>query len=175
MTNIILKIGAVAALLAALFFAEQYIERLGYDRAMLQAQAQIEGSKRAAADSLAQEIEKTRRAEQALHDAKNNQELKDATYQKTVSDLSDRLRRVAGPAGRLRDPHAAVGCGPSGGCPTGSAAPAAGGGAADSAQAGGLLSAQLDRLLQQLTREADDINIAYASCRADAYTVREPH
>lgn len=171
MTNILIKIAAVVALLVLLFVGEQYIERRGYDRAMSEAQAQIEGSKRAAADRLALEIQKTRSAEQALQTAKNTQELKDANHQKTVENLSDRLRTLAGAAGRLRDPHAA-GCGAGGGGTPGEAAPAPGGRPGDPAEAGGLLSAELGGLLQRLTREADDINVAYASCRADAYAVR---
>lgn len=177
MTDMLFKAGAFVALLVALFYGEQYIERLGYDRAMSEAQAQIEGSKRAAADSLATETAKTRSAEQALQSFKNAQELQDGVHQKTVADLSDRLRRLADShAGRLRDPHAvgAAECGAGGGGTPGQPPTAPANRAADPAQAGGLLSAELAGLLQQLTREADDINVAYASCRADAYTVRAP-
>ena len=171
MTDILIKIGAVVALLVLLFVGEQYIERRGYDRAMSEAQAQIEGSKRAAADRLALEIHKTRRAEEALQTAKNTQELKDASYQKTVENLSDRLRALAHSSGRLRDPHAA-GCGASGGGSQGQPPAAPGDRPDDPAEAGWLLSAELGGLLQRLTFEADTINVAYASCRADAYAVR---
>lgn len=171
MTDALIKIAAVVALLVLLFFGEQYIERRGYDRAMSEAQAQIEGSKRAAADRLALEIQKTRAAEQALQTFKNDQELKDAQHQQTVAALTDRLRGLADPAGRLRDPNAAR-CGPGSGRPQDDPPAAPGGRPGDPAEAGGLLSAQLSGLLQRLTREADDINVAYASCRADAYAVR---
>lgn len=174
MTNILIKIAAVVALLVVLFVGEQYIERRGYDRAMSEAQAQIEGSKRAAADRLALEIQKTRSAEQALQTAKNTQELKDANHQKTVENLSDRLRTLAGAAGRLRDPHAA-GCGAGGGSAPGQAAPAAGRSSGDRGEAGGLLSKSLSDLLFRITSEADTINVAYASCRADSIAVRAPH
>jgi hypothetical protein len=174
MTNILIKIAAVVALLVVLFVGEQYIERRGYDRAMSEAQAQIEGSKRAAADRLALEIHKTRRAEEALQTAKNTQELKDANHHKTVESLSDRLRALAHSSGRLRDPYSvqAAGCGAGGGGSQGQPPTAPGDRSSDPTEAGGLLSAELGGLLQRLTREADDINVAYASCRADAYAVR---
>lgn len=127
-----------------------------------------------AATLLADETEKTRLLERALQAAINQQELKDATNQKTVSDLSDRLRSLAGFGMRLRDPNATpAGCWPSGGGAQGPAATAAGDRPADPVEAGGLLSVQLSDLLARLLREADDINVAYASCRADAYSVRE--
>jgi hypothetical protein len=171
MTDILIKVAAVAALLVALFFAEQYIEGLGYDRAKAEDRAAIEQSKREAANALLREVDKTHAAEQALQAFKNQQELKDADHQKTVADLSSRLRTLAGPAGRLRDPQA-FGCGAGGSGSPGAVAPAPGVGADGGAQAGGLLSKPLTELLFRLTREADDINNAYASCRADAYTVR---
>lgn len=161
----------VAALLAGMFALEQYVEQRGYDRAEADYTAAIERLHADAAAKLADEVNKTRAAEQALNDAKNTQELKDATHTQTIANLSDRLRRAAGPAGRLRDPNAAP-CGLSGGGPeVGPTAPADAG-ATNAPEAGGLLSAELAGLLRQLTREADDINTAYASCRADAYTLR---
>jgi hypothetical protein len=171
MTSILIKIGAVLALLAALFFAEQYIEGLGYSRARAEDQEAAETLKAQAAATLATETEKTRNAEQALQTLTNAQNLKDADHEKIVADLSSRLRVAAGPAGRLRDPHA-VGCGAGGGGTQSATASPANDSAADGAQTGGVLSKQLTELLQQLTASADTINVAYASCRADAYAVR---
>lgn len=172
MTGLLIRIAAVLALLAALFFGEQYIEGRGYDRAKAEDKAAIETVKREAAVTLASETSKVRSAEQALQTVTDFQNLKDHDHGKTVADLSDRLRRAAGgPAGRLRDPHA-TGCGAGSSSPQGEAPSAPGDRPADGAETGGLLSADLTGLLQRLTREADDINAAYASCRADAYTVR---
>ena len=165
------RVLAVAALLGGLYMLGRHIEQRGYDRAEADYTAAIERLHADAAAQLAEEVNKTRAAEQALNEAKNNQELKDATHTQTIASLSDRLRRAAGPAGWLRDPNATP-CGRSGGDPEVVPAATASVGAADPAEAGGLLSAELAGLLQQLTREADDINAAYASCRADAYTVR---
>lgn len=171
MTDILIKIAAVLALLAALFLGEQYIEGRGYDRARAEGQVVADKLKADAAVELASETAKTHAAEQALQSQTHTQDLKDADHVKTLADLSDRLRSVSGPAGRLRDPHA-TGCGAGGGGATSAATPAAGDRAGDPTQTSGILSVELSGLLQRLTREADDINAAYASCRADAYAVR---
>lgn len=172
MSQLLIKSGAVLALLAALLYAETYIEGLGYSRAQAEATATINQQKADAAALLATETDKARAAEAALQAIKNNQEIQDAEHQKTVAGLSARLRDLAGPSGRLRDPNAA-GCRCGGGSATGPTAPAPGDRAADPTEAGGLLSAQLSGLLQQLGREADDINDAYISCRVDAFAVRD--
>lgn len=166
------KAAIAAGLVLALLLALRQVDQRGYNRAMAEATAATNALKTEAAATLVSETAKTRTAEQALQDMKNTQELHDADHQKTVADLSDRLRRLAGPAGRLRDPHAA-GCGGSSGSAPGAAAPATGDRADDAAQTGGLLSESLSGLLSRLQREADTINIAYASCRADTYAVRE--
>ena len=53
MTSILLKLAAVLALLAALFFAEQYVEGLGYHRARAEDQAAANQLKAQAAATLA--------------------------------------------------------------------------------------------------------------------------
>ena len=169
--SILTRLLLVAALLGGLYMLERHIEQRGYDRAEADYTAAIERLHADAAAQLPEEVNKTRAVEQALNEAKNNQELKDATHTKTIAGLSDRLRRAAGPAGRLRDPNAAP-CGRSGGSPESDPTAPADAGATNAPEAGGLLSAELAELLQQLTREADEINVAYASCRADAFTVR---
>lgn len=171
MTSILIKIGAVLALLAALFFAERYIEGLGYSRARAEDQVAAETLKTQAEATLADETEKVRLQNIALQKLTNAQNLKDADHAKTVSDLSARLRIAAGPSGRLRDPNA-VGCGSSGGGAQSAAASPANDSAGNPAQTGGLLSAELSGLLQRLQLEADTINDAYASCRAQAIADR---
>lgn len=173
MTDILIKIAAILALLTLLWFGEQAIEGRGYDRARAEDNAELAKQKAQAAATLATETSKTRATEQALQTKTNQQETQDAVHQKTVAALSDRLHHAAGPAGRLRDPNAA-GCGAGGGSTPGAAASAPGDRADDSAEAGGLFSAGATELFQRLTREADDINDAYASCRADALSVRGP-
>lgn len=169
--SIFAKFAIVLGLLLALMFGVRAIDQRGYDRAKAEATAALNDLKRQAERELASQTAKTLAAEQALRDFKTNQDIQDAKAQSTVADLSRRLRQLGGPAGRLRDPNA-HGCGGSSGGPAGEAATATRSGAADPAEAGGLLSVPLTELLQRALRESDDINIAYASCRADAYAVR---
>ena len=176
MTDIIIKIAATLAILAAMFYGEQTIESRGYDRAKAEDVAAITQLKSDAAATLAAETARALQAQQALQAQTDTQNTKDADHAKTIADLSLRLRALAGPAGRLRDPHAqspAAGCGPGGGSAASATASAASDRAADPAQTGGLLSEELSRLLQRLQLEADAINIAYASCRARAIADRE--
>jgi hypothetical protein len=129
----------------------------------------IDAQEKAAATVLAQETARVVATERALQNFKNIQEVKDAGNKKTVDTLSARLRDLA-VNGRLRDPHAGRGGG-SGGA---SGADAAGPGNRPDNGAGnsGLLSEDLTGLLGRLLVEADEINNAYISCRADAEAVR---
>ncbi len=168
----LIKLAIVAALLSALFGLERYIEHRGYTRAQLEAQTAIDQIKRSAANTLAAETAKTRQAEQALQAFTDFQNGKDSDHEKTVTALAARLRAVADPAGRLRDPNA-TGCGGGGGSTQATTASAAGAGAADAALPGGLLSAELSGLLRERLEQADRINDAYASCRALMVQERE--
>lgn len=172
MTALLVRLAAVVALLAVLFFGEQYIEGRGYDRAKAEDQAEANKLKAKASLTLAAETARANAAEHKLQANTDSQNLKDRDHEKTVANLSDRLRRAAGPAGRLRDPYA-TGCGAGSSGATGEAPGAPGDRPADGSETGGLLSADLTGLFQRLTREADDINTAYASCRADAFAVRK--
>jgi hypothetical protein len=165
------KLATVLGLLLALLLAVRAIDQRGYQRATAEASNALQAQKREAAAVLATETAKTRAAEQALRDFKTNQDIQDAKAQSTVADLSRRLRQLADQSGRLRDPHA-PGCGAGSGSAPSEAAPAASGGAEHPAEAGGLLSEQLTQFLFEQAASADDINVAYISCRADAYTVR---
>lgn len=134
-------------------------------------QTSIERTRAEAATQLAAETGKTLAAERRLREQSNEQERLDATHQQTVAGLERQLHDRGGPSLRLRDPNAAPDrC--LGGGPADPVAAAAAPGAADAAETGGLFSAGATRLFERLTREADDINIAYASCRADAAAVR---
>lgn len=135
--------------------------RTQYEFALAQQRAQ-------AAAELKAEQAKTAAIEQRWRAAITHQEAQDREHTATIQDLQRRVAAAAAAgAGRLRDPHAIAQCGPGGGGPAAPGAPAAGPGAPDAPEAGGLLSAELTGLLQRLTREADDINAAYASCRAE--------
>jgi hypothetical protein len=101
------------------------------------------------------------------------QEKKDADNAKTIAAQDARLRGPAAsaPGGQLRDPNAGAGDCRAG--PKGDAAADAGSGQEHPPEAGGLLSGQLSGLLRKLTREADGINAAYESARADALMCRQ--
>lgn len=163
---------AVAALLVAGYLAWASHQRaIGEARATARYNQAIEKQQKKAAQKLATATTQVLAAEQALQGLKNKQEVQDAQNQKERERLADRLRALADSAGRLRDPHA--GHGERGGGADGADPATAGTRADHAAKADGLLSAELSGLLQRLSREADEINDAYASCRADALAVRE--
>jgi len=172
MSTILIRLATALAVIVVMSSVWHYIDGRGYDRATAEYTSQINAQKSEAAALLASESAKVRAAEHALQAHLNAQNLKDFENAKNLAALSDRLRAAAGPARRLRDP-AATGCGGSSAGAPGATAAAPGDRAADDAQTGGLLSADFTGLLQRLTREADDINAAYASCRADAFAVRQ--
>lgn len=168
-----IKLGAGALLFGALvagYFAwASHQQGIGADRATAAYNAKIATQKKEAAAILAKETAKVVETERALQDFKNRQEVKDADHKKTTDNLSARLRALA-INGRLRDPHAGRGSG--GGDAPGSDAAGSGNSADHGAETSGVLSAELTRLLGQLLTEADQINNAYISCRADAEAVR---
>jgi len=127
----------------------------------------IKDQKEAAQKMLDEERAKKEAAEKALADLKAEQEKKDETNKKTVEVMAGKL--VA--AGRLRDPNADR-CGGGGGNRASEAPAPTPSGDGDKAETGGLLSVQLTQLLSRVLRESDDINVAYASCRADSMKVR---
>ena len=147
---------------------------IGETRATLRYETAIEGQKIEAGRVLAIETGKTRDAEKALNDFKHSQELQDAKNKNIVAGLERRLVAAAGPAGRLRDPQAPaiVGCGRGGAGPASADPASASDRADDAAQATGLLSVPLTALLRDLTLDADQVNLAYISCRADALHLR---
>ena len=148
-----------------------YEQAVGEARATKRYNAAIEAQKADAARSLAALTVRVAAREQALQDLKNLQEVQDGKNQRTIDDLGRRLRGMAGAAGRLRDANAA-GCWSGSGSAAGQAAANSGDRPADGAETGGLLSEELSGLLIRLAGEADAINVAYASCRADAQAVR---
>lgn len=154
----------IASLVVASFIGllGAYVYHLGYEKRDIQAKLEIAHIKAEAAEKLKTETDKVTAIEANLRDFKDIQEFTDATNEKAVSILADKLH-----ASRLRDPNA-VGCRsaeakdstPADNRPT------------DGAEAGRVLSAQLTGLLAKLTREADEVNLAYISCRADSADIR---
>ncbi|MBN9411329.1 MAG: hypothetical protein J0H69_19465 [Burkholderiales bacterium] len=149
-----------------------------YDRGKAEAtttyERAIDRQKLDAAATLATETARAAAAEQTMREMRAAQEKKNVDNEKKLADAQDALRaeRLRN-GGRLYDPHAeAGGCGRGGGSAEAATTGRTGEGASPPAQAGGLLSLQLSDLLDRLLREADEVNEAYAQCRADVYTVR---
>lgn len=104
--------------------------------------------------------------------ARAAQEKEDATNVQVVADLRQGLHdALTTRGGRLCNP-APAGRWRGGGGAAGQAAAPAGAGAADGTQAGGVLQQDAQGLLERLMNEADAVNVAYASCKADAVVVR---
>ena len=165
---------ALSALSAAFFGYGEYRERAGvsataaiYDAALTQQKAQ-------AAQVLASAVARVRTQQTQLDTQLKNQDTQDAKNKQTVATLNARVRSLADAAGRLRDPNAA-GCGRRGDAASGDAAAGAGDSSGDAASNTGVLSTELSGLFLRLTEEADAINLAYASCRADALSLRAPN
>lgn len=108
-----------------------------------------------------------------LHQKVEAQSAKD---RKTNQDLRDELRRNSRAAGGpgLRDPWAqGSGCGPSSAESPGQGAAGTNGGPGNPPEAGRVLSEPLEAMLLEDYAASDDINIAYAACRADAIMLRQ--
>lgn len=172
--KVLLSVVATIAVVAGLIFGyitwANHQQKIGEDRATARYNQAIDKQKKAAAETLAKETARALAAERTLQDLKNRQEVQDAKNQKERERLAARLRDLADGNGRLRDPNA--GRGECGGGADGADPATAGNRPGHGTETGGLLSADLSGLLRRLQREADEINDAYASCRADAMAVR---
>lgn len=107
-----------------------------------------------------------------LDAAYQSQEKTDATNGKTIDGLRSDLRRVRAAARGLLDAADSARRGDGGEAQQGEAAAGAHGGAGDRAQADRVLPATADEEGDDDAYEADRVNAAYASCRADAFSVR---
>lgn len=126
----------------------------------------IEKQKTEAANKLTTETNRVRDLEAQLAAGVAAQNEKDADHEKTAADYERRLVAL----GRLRDPRAGSGGG--GGCTGAPNLATTDSRGADTGEAPGLLSMQTSDDLRAALREADTINNAYSSCRADAIDLR---
>ena len=164
----------VVGIIAGARYLESRIEQRGYDRAESIYTKKIAEQKAEATKLLGDEKDKVAGLEKAMLQSSLLQEIKDAKSAKTIAALRGQLAGLADADGRLRDPNAQEPrCGGSGGSPQTQSASDPRSGPSNPAEATGLLSAELSGLLQRLTSEADELNNAYSSCRADTIQVRE--
>lgn len=157
---------AVGSVLAYKWWAGHQ-QQIGEDRATARYEAALTAQKQEAGRKLAHATARALRAEIDMQRGALEQAEKDRQNEATANDLRGRL---AAGGGRLRDP---AGCGRSGGNAPATSAASSANSDRDAAEAPGLLSASLSGLLRALTAEADRINNAYISSRADAARMRE--
>lgn len=132
-------------------------------------QKAAEALKTEAAKLLQQETDKTAAVEKSLREFKTNQEIKDVEAVKYAGKQSARIASLVNANGQLRDPFGAGGCGQSSGGAQAQAGAGPSSGGDDPTQAQGLLSAKFSGFIRDKLAEADEINTAYASCRADLF------
>lgn len=152
MTGLLIKIGAVLALLAALYFGEQHIEQLGATRQAAADQVVADQLKAAAAATLAAETAKTRENETRLSDLIAKTETDRETQQ--IANRADLRARQSGP--RLQF-TAHTGRGAGGG---GTQGPSAGA-SCDAGPAVVQLPAEIDGSLRDLAADAQSVAIDY--------------
>lgn len=161
------------ALLAGAYFTWQDHERgIGREQATREYNLRIAEQKAEAARMLAAETARVQAAEKTLRAVLDAQEVQNVKDQKTVSNLSIRLRNLtAVNNGRLRDPRADERCGGSGDGGKGGNSVNTGHSEGDGAATGGLLSQDATGLFLGGADDAERISAAYRSCRAYAFAV----
>jgi len=160
-----LVLAAILGILTAGYFGWRAEQRgIGAAAQKIVDQREVDKIKAEAALALAAAVKGKDTAEEALRLAVRKQEDTDAKNQKTVVEFRRKLAAV----GVLRDPYAkASGCGSGSSGPATAVAAASSPGAIDGAETAGVLSKELAGFLQQQADEADTVNLAYISCRAD--------
>ena len=162
----VIILGGILASLGIVYFSYEHWAKTEQAIGAAPYIAAIEKQKIEAAATLKVLTEQVRAKEKALSDFTNSRNENDATNEGAIAVLADKLH-----ASRLLyDPHA-TGC--SGAASSSQTTSGAQVGGSNATQAGGLVSEEFSGLLTRLTLEADTINAAYISCRADAYEVRK--
>ena len=169
-TKIALTLGLAAAVIFGYLSWEKHQQGIGYQEAKTFYTGEMEKQKAADAETLRIETGKVRESEAALNTFKNEQELKDGKSKTKVAEL-ERSLRLAARDGRLRDPDAKA-CGERDPAQSKDSTDP-GNRLDDGSEAGGVFSKGATGLLLRLTKEADDVNAAYASCREDSLNLRE--
>jgi hypothetical protein len=160
-------IALIAALWGALAVHDRNIRLDERTKVVGEYNQKIAEQKAAAQVSLDAETAKASAASTALKEIKDVQENTDVINAKTIELLAGKLNAL-----RLRSGTQAGLGGGSGGGTQGSITAAASAGSADPAPSTGVLSDATVEFLLSQSKQADTINIAYISCRADALAVR---
>jgi hypothetical protein len=125
----------------------------------------IDDNNKAAEKKLADETDRVNATNKQLTFALALQEKNDVTNDQVITILADKLH-----ATRLRDPYQTRGCSSGAQSPNPANTQSSAG---DGAGTGGELSTEFDGFLKLRFLQADKINTAYASCRAQLYKIRE--
>ena len=165
---------AIGAATALYFSWASHQQKIGEDRATAIYNKQIEDLQKRTRIKLIEQNNLVLSAQKDLADFKNAQELKDATNKSKVESLNRRLRDLANlESGRLRDPNADETCRERSNPGPDTRLARTGDSNDDTPTTSGLLSTALSELLQSVGEEADAINLAYISCRADSQSLRD--
>lgn len=165
---------AIGAATALYFSWASHQQKIGEDRATAIYNKQIEDLQKRTRVKLSEQNNLVLSAQKDLADFKNAQELKDATNKSKVESLNRRLRDLANlESGRLRDPNADETCRERSNPGPNTSLARTGNSNDDASKTSGLLSTALSELLQSVGEEADAINLAYISCRADSQSLRD--
>ena len=165
---------AIGAATALYFSWASHQQKIGEDRATAIYNKQIEDLQKRTRIKLIEQNNLVLSAQKDLADFKNAQELKDATNKSKVESLNRRLRDLANlESGRLRDPNADETCRERSNPGPDTSLARTGDSNDDTPKTSGLLSTALSELLQSVGEEADAINLAYISCRADSQSLRD--
>lgn len=172
------RVLTISGLLAVLYLGYgawvTHQQGIGEARATADYNTVIDKQKAKAVQLLQTETDRANAASAKLVKFRTEREKHDAENKSVIAGLASRLRAAAGAAGRLRDPNAShAGCGSGGGGASGADSTHSSGGAADEAEARGFLSKQLTEFLLRQAADADQVNLAYTSCRLDALSLRE--
>ena len=162
---------AIFSLLIAGMVGWSYNEQsIGEEKATAKYELIISKQKQEASALLADETGKVLETERKLNELKNQREESDNENKKKVNDLSNSIRILTG-AVRLRDPNTR--CGQNSNSAKGTVATDANNSSGNGANAGELLSPELNGLLWDRAEKADKINIAFISCKEDSKHIRE--
>lgn len=167
------KLLAVLCLALTLALGVQTVRLASVKTNVAVLQAAIETNKADASRTLAEATKKTLNAERELSAARAERETEDAKNLAKIQTQRNALMALSRGGGGpgLRDPNQ-TGCGSSSSGPPGTDPTIANHSAADAPEAGGLLSEPVTELLLSLVDSADQINLAYTSCRAYAEDLR---
>ena len=160
-------IGLAGALVVGIAARDHHIRAV--ERAMVVAEynVKINALKAEARHQLGTETARVTLLNLQLRAFKDTQENEDVVNTKAIELLADKLHTV-----QLRDPGQVAGCGSSSDSTQSTVTATPGTGTADTTSSTGILSTVATDFLLNQAKIADILNLAYISCRVDAFNLR---